>query len=340
MKRMNSHRYPFQRLTELAALLQHGRHPNCTRLAAEWEVSRKTLQRDMDFLRDRLGAPIAYDPVKRGYYLTEPTWRLPTLDLTEGELFQLAVASRLAQQHEVTPLGPALASLLDKIRVALPQPARVDPLVVASQFSFHGHPTRPVSQPIWKCLAKGVQAGQAVRIAYRSYGSKQPRVHVVEPVHLACVDGEWMLVARIRPHDDLSILAVSRVSSARAIPARFTPPDFDAASFFSNRFGRFVGTDGTVHHVAVRFSADASEGIRERTWHPRQSLQEHRDGSVTLRFPAPALYEVQRWVMQWGSEAEVLEPPELRDAIAEDVRLMSRRLPAKRPVPPLKGGRR
>lgn len=340
MKRMNSHRYPFQRLTRIAALLQGGRYPNCTRLSAEWEVSRKTLQRDIDFLRDRLGAPIDYDHARRGYYLTEPTWRLPTLDLTEGELFQLAVVSRLAQQHEMTPLGPALESLLDKIRVGLPQPTRVDPLVVASQFSFHGHPTRPVAPPIWKALARGVQAGQAVRVSYRSYGRKEPRTHVIEPVHLACVDGDWMLVARIPPHVEVTILAVSRIASAQATTTRFTPPAFDPTTFFSNRFGRFVGTDGMSHDVVVRFSSEAAEGIRERTWHPRQRLEEHRDGSVTLCFPAPALYEVQRWVMQWGSEAEVLEPRELRDAIAEDVGLMSRRLPGKRPVPPVKGGRR
>ena len=65
------------------------------------------------------------------------------------------------------------------------------------------------------------------------------------------------------------------------------------------------------HNVAVRFAKSAAPWILERQWHPKQKVKHHRDGSITLSFPAPALYEVKRWVLSWGAEAEVVGPKEL-----------------------------
>ncbi|TET45729.1 WYL domain-containing protein, partial [candidate division TA06 bacterium] len=54
-------------------------------------------------------------------------------------------------------------------------------------------------------------------------------------------------------------------------------------------------------------------------------IKKHKDGSLSLSFPAPALYEVKRWILQWGQEAEALEPKELRQSIAEDVQKLAKR---------------
>jgi predicted DNA-binding transcriptional regulator YafY len=54
--------------------------------AEELEVTTKTIQRDIDFMRDREGIPIEYDPFRYGYYLTEPNAQFPLLEISEGEL--------------------------------------------------------------------------------------------------------------------------------------------------------------------------------------------------------------------------------------------------------------
>jgi predicted DNA-binding transcriptional regulator YafY len=143
-------------------------------------------------------------------------------------------------------------------------------------------------------------------------------------VHLASLAGEWTLVARIRGREELLLFALSRMQKVTVTKAPSPQIEFDPASFFENRFGRFIGERGDVHEISVLFSAGAAAGVLERKWHPKQTVEKRKDGSVILGFPAPSLYEIQRWVLQWGGDVKVLEPPELKASIsAEANRLRS-----------------
>ena len=320
---VNLYRGSFARLLELDAQIRAGRFPNCSSFAREWEISSKTVQRDIEFLRDRLGAPIAYHHGRRGYHYTDTAWSMPRLELSEGELFELAVAGRMAAQYTGTPLADALATVLDTIRASLAGPVSIDPVLVQSGFSFHGHPVREVALETWTAVARAVRDRRLLRVRYRRFGARRARDHEIEPVHLTCLDGEWTLVGRIRPYQNLVLLALSRMQTLETTTTPVPPIPFDPEAFFANRFSRFVAESGAVHRIAVRFSAAAAPGIAERRWHPDQRTERRRDGSVVLRFPAPSLYEVERWVLQWGAEAEVLEPPELREAVAAHARRMA-----------------
>ena len=83
--------------------IKAGLAPNCTTLAQELEVSRRTILRDIDFMKSDLGAPLDYDPKKRGYIYTEPNWVMPSLRITEGELFTLMVAEKALAAYAGTP---------------------------------------------------------------------------------------------------------------------------------------------------------------------------------------------------------------------------------------------
>jgi len=320
---MNAYRAQFGRLLALDDLIRAGKCPNCSSFAREWEVSAKTVQRDVEFLRDSRGAPIEYDPDRRGYIYKDPSWRLESLDLSEAELLQLAVAERMAAQFRGTPISATLTRVFEKLRAALPGRTKIDPIDVHTRFSFHGHPVRGVPKTIWRTVARALRDDRWLQVTYRRYGAPAAKVHEVEPVHLASLDGEWTLVARIRGRDFLTLFSLSRVQRAKVLATSCTRIDFDPEQFFANRFGRFVGDPGNVQEITVRFTKEAAPGVLERTWHPKQSIEKHHDGSVVLRFPAPALYEVQRWVLQWGSEAEVLEPMALRRALRHEVRRLA-----------------
>ncbi|MBC7324085.1 MAG: WYL domain-containing protein, partial [Moorella sp. (in: Bacteria)] len=70
--------------------------------------------------------------------------------------------------------------------------------------------------------------------------------------------------------------------------------------------------------VAIRFTAQQARWIRERQWHSSQTLEELPDGGLILRMHLSGLQEVKRWVFGFGSQAEVLAPPELRREIARE----------------------
>jgi predicted DNA-binding transcriptional regulator YafY len=82
------------RLHRIDALLRQGGFPNATTLAEVLEVCSRTVQRDIEFLRDRMDAPVEFDRRRNGYYYTEPTFSLPAMTLREDELQALGVVRR------------------------------------------------------------------------------------------------------------------------------------------------------------------------------------------------------------------------------------------------------
>ena len=93
----SSHSRPLlRRLLSIDSKIREGKMPNCTSLARDEEVSRRTILRDLDYLRDQLGAPIEYDPIKKGFRYSSPDWFMPAVRLSEGELLGLLVGTKAA----------------------------------------------------------------------------------------------------------------------------------------------------------------------------------------------------------------------------------------------------
>ncbi len=96
-----------------------GSLPNCRHFIRELEVSRRTLMRDLDFLRDDCRAPIAYDESRKGFGLTDATFQLAPVELTRREVFSFSVARKLLEGFEGTPLELDMRSVMDKIAESL-----------------------------------------------------------------------------------------------------------------------------------------------------------------------------------------------------------------------------
>lgn len=311
---MNLYRSQFRRLAELDREIRAGRYPNCFSFAKDWEVSRRTIARDIEFLKEK-GAPLEFDGAKNGYRYTDRSWQMPMLDLTEGELLQLLLAGRMASQYRGTPLAKTLDALFEKIAAALPDRVSIDPAFVGEQFTFHGLPAREMSEKVWTDVVRALRGCRVLRIVYAPVGSADAETRDVEPIHMACIADEWYLVAHCRERDAMRHFSIARITSAKPMTETFEPPDFDPEEYFSNRFGRFIGEPGKTYNVVVKFAKTAAPWVLERTWHPKKKVKRHRDGSLTLSFPAPALYEVKRWVLSWGSEAKVMKPKQLVDQV-------------------------
>ena len=81
----------YHRLQRILEVIREGTRcgslPNCRHFMRELEVSRRTLMRDLDFLRDDHNAPIAYDDSRKGFKLTDATFKLAPVELTRREVF-------------------------------------------------------------------------------------------------------------------------------------------------------------------------------------------------------------------------------------------------------------
>lgn len=293
-------------------------------LAEQLGVDRRTIQRDLETLRDDFRAPIAYDARQRRLILTDPGWTLRPVSLTEAELLSLAFGAQIASEYRGTPIGPALARVFDKLRGMLDEPVDLDPGALTEHVSFFGGAVRPVDEKIWMCVARGLREGRRLRIAYRAPGYERPSEATIEPIHLACRLGDWYLIAwrsdGARPGE--RVYALSRVKSAAVMREAAAPRAFDRDRDAAQRFGRYIpgvaGAQRKPLRVRVRFAPAVAEFALERVWHPEQKAVRRRDGSATLSLPIPGFDEALAWILRWGCAAEVLGPPELRKRVAQE----------------------
>jgi len=299
--------------------MRTGRYANSRSMAAEYEVSYKSIRRDIEFLREHAGAPIAYDPSKKGFYYTEENYKLPAVTISAGDLFAICVADKVLQQHRETPVYTHLRSVFDRISASLPDTVSIDPSWVDKRISILQPRKTKIEADVWATVAGALQRCDRLEIAYQKPGSDKAARRRVDPYHLASYDGEWYLFGHCHRRGRVLTFAVSRIRRAQATGDTFTmPDDFDFTALAASRFGIFTGE--AAHRIRVRFAPRHAPYVLERQWHPTQRVKKHADGAVTLEINTSHLLEVKRWVLSWGAGAVVLEPEELRAMVAEELR--------------------
>lgn len=306
----------------IRAGVQQGRLANCTILAAEYEVSIKTILRDIDYLRLHWEAPIDYDPQRRGYFYREESYALPAIHLNEGDLFGLAIAHKGLEQYRDTPVYDKLAALFRRIEQSLPQRVSCDAAWLDSRISVVPEQQSPIAPAVWESVTAGLTRSRTLRLWYRKPGADRAGERLVDPYHVLRFEGAWYLLGHCHLRRAVRSFALSRIGEASVLRESFAVPEnFDPAALVAEGFGLGRGTGH--YRVRLRFVAAAAPYVVERIWHPEQQLKRHRDGGVTLVMPAGDLMAIKRWALSWGSEVTVLGPKELVEVVQAEVRAMT-----------------
>lgn len=296
-----------------------GKYPNATTLAAEIEVVTKTIHRDIEFMRDRLGLPIEYDGRKYGYHYTEEVSAFPTMQITEGELVALLIAEKALQQYRGTNFEKPLVSAFKKMESSLPDTISLNFADWDQSISFRTSAEPVLNLEVFDALAKATAGHRRLELTYRKPGSKGTEQRVVDPYHLANINGEWFLFAFDHLRKDIRTFVPSRIQAVQSTGENFPRPQkFSIEKILRDSFGVHSGQGEFV--VVIRFDAYAADYIREKRWHPSQALRELKDGGVELRLKLSSLGEIQRWVLGWGGSAVVLQPPELVQSVRRAAR--------------------
>jgi predicted DNA-binding transcriptional regulator YafY len=316
-----STRPPLQRMLHIHEVLQAGKYPNATQLAAELEVSTKSVYRDVEFMRDRLQLPVAFDPVRSGFHYTEPVGAFPTLQITEGELLALVVAEKALQQYRGTSFEKPLLSALKKMSQALPETISLSLSDAEQAISFRTRAEPILDLAIFDQLAKATTARRQLKLTYRKPGQAKTEHRLVDPYHLANINGEWFLFAYDHLRKDIRTFAPARIRSLEPTGRIFSrPQSFSLERRLRDSFG--VRSGEGCFEVVLRFNAQVADYIREKKWHDSQELRELPKGAVELQFRLSSLAEIERWVLSWGGNARVVKPPELARAVKDAARKM------------------
>ncbi|MBO8093638.1 MAG: transcriptional regulator [Prosthecochloris sp.] len=310
---MRQTRPPLVRMYTIDEMLRSNRYPNCSSLARYFEVSTKTIQRDIDYMRDMFGAPIAYDSRERGFFYEAEWLFLPSAFLEESEAEALKVVKKVLVQYEDTPYYAEVSQALDKVLQYLPE-TMSDPVSFSSVYSFQQPTTERFSAVHFARIEDGIRQKLKVRIRYDAPSTGEISERVIHPYRLHNVSDAWYVIAYCELRKGMRSFVVRRMKEVTLLAEHYVPDSsIDPDEYVSRMFQRNIGKK--EYTVRIHFSQRQSRWMRERTWHDSQSVEEKDDGSLILCMTVSSLDAVRSWVMQYSSEAEVLEPKELRELV-------------------------
>jgi predicted DNA-binding transcriptional regulator YafY len=294
------------RLLAIVLELQARKWVRAEDLAATFEVSKRTIYRDMLAL-DESGVPIVSIP-GRGYSLVEGYFLPPLTFSTDEAIMLLLGADFVAQNFDAQYRGAAQAAS-HKIVAVLPDHLRreVEYLQNSIQFIALNGPFAPETL---QQLRRAIIQRRTVRFRYhaRSHGG-EPTRRDADPFALLHVGNRWILIAYCHLRRDRRHFRLDRIEDVAVLDREFTrPPDFEML--------RDDRQDRTVI-VRALFDHETARWVREAPSFFQVAQEEHPEGLlVTFAVRQPG--EVVNWLLGWGSHVHVLEPESLREMLARE----------------------
>ena len=290
-------------------------------LLEELEVSPATLKRDLQYLRDRMDAPIVYVRDENVYRfadgadaaLAHPGGRaheLPGVWFSEKELHALLTMHQLiAGLDDGGVLGRHLQPLLDKLHGMLG--ASVDEAQALMRRVRIASPARrPVPSRFFEEAVSAVLSRRRLAVSYWSRQRLSASERVLSPQRLLHYRNTWYLDAWCHASEGLRRFALDAVRAAKLLdePARDLPLSA-VEEALDQGYGIFGGE--RLRWATIEFTAEAAQWVAQEEWHPRQQLKSLADGTLRMRLPYTEPTELVMDVMRHGPHARIVAPPEL-----------------------------
>jgi predicted DNA-binding transcriptional regulator YafY len=288
------------------------------------EVSPATLKRDIQYLRERMDAPIEYDPAANGYRFGQQ-WRgrqheLPGVWFSEKELHALLTMHQmLSSLDEEGILSRHLQPMFDKLTGMLGVDA-AEAAALTQRIKLISTARRRVVSACFETVGSAVVKRQRLSIGYRSRGQGgQLRRRQVSPQRLVHYRNTWYLDAWCHESEGLRRFALDAmdgvellVERAKAVPLKHLEAELDQG------YGIFAAAQ--VQQAQLVFSAEAAAWVSKEEWHPAQRSEWLADGRWRLELPYADATELLMDLLRHAGQVEVQGPAALRTAYAKRLR--------------------
>jgi len=291
------------RLFAILLTLQHKRRVRAQDLAGQFEVSKRTIYRDMSAL-NQMGVPISALPGE-GFELVEGYY-IPPLMFNENEAIALLLGSRLLAQQAAGSVTQSADSALAKIKVALPEQVRVKSEALTNIIGFVTPKAKfNLDDPQLLLIQKAIQEKRVIHLHYHGYKKEQASERDVEPHQLFYADGLWYLEAYCRKRKGMRDFRLSRMDKAT----------LRNETFGKKRTGKIQIQAIIV--IKIRFEQNAARWVHEQQHYGYQKDEKQTPYGVIMTYHVNHESEIIPWILSWGASAEVISPKELRKTLRE-----------------------
>ena len=315
-------KYQMTRILEVASLIhKEPRRWTRPRLVERFEVDKATIQRDIKLLRN-MGIEI-FPRGKQGYEMVSDFF-LPALNLDFEEALALVTAARFYQAAEGEQAVEVLNSAIHKITSNLPKRTNEILGKIAPQIEVPHQQVSQIdeAQPHKEQLYNAIRERRKVNIRYNSFSSGKREQHRLSPYAVLFRKHAWYVIGHTERSNQILTFRINRIHSLFISLTSYTiPEDFSVQKYMEKSWDFRLGPETDV---VIEFASRIAPLIREVQWHSTQKIHEHADGGLRFEATVAGWLEVGWWVLRWGEEAEVIEPKELREWVAETAERMVR----------------
>ena len=312
-----------ERFYKIQNLLRSRQYVRTTEFLEALDVSRATFKRDLEYLRDRMHAPIEYDREHEAYRLDlsardSAVWQLPGLWFSSDELHALLTMDRLLGDLQPGVLSELIGPLRKRLRDLL-QSGEHDADEIARRIRILAMGSRQVAPGHFRALSTALLSRRRLLLVHRRRAEDETLEREVSPQRLVHYRDNWYLDAWCHKRQGLRTFGVDAIESVAVTDkAAKEIADETLERHFASGYGIFAGSD--TREAVLHFNAQRARWVSREIWHPRQEGTLQLDGSYILKVPYAHEPELVMDVMKYGADVEVLAPPSLRTAVAAQLR--------------------
>ncbi len=303
-----------ERLKYMSSLLSEKRNLTTQALASYFEVSQKTIKRDIEYFRDRLCAPIEWNPQRRSYEYSENWDNLRFLD--EQSILAFTFIKAILKTFPYIPVDSE--DLDERFKDLVPPAYKKIGNCIRYELPAMETPQEESIQAICQAFSRR----EAFTISYTDAKGKESE-RTIEPLRLLNYGGKWYTFAHDRHHGEPRLFSLSRMKvlpfSGGAYTSDYNEEEID--QYLDSSYGIFKGKAEDT--ATLWFYKGAARSMRNQIWHAQQKTREftHEEHGETLELTLPYAHptEIIGRALRCGSHCEVRAPISLRNTWLEEI---------------------
>lgn len=318
-----------ERFYKIDQLLSDRGNVTFDELIDELSISSATLKRDLEYMRNRLNAPIVWDRELRAYCFdktggqTGARYELPGLWFNASEIHAL-----LTMQHLLSGidsgglLGPHIQPLAARLHSLL-EACDNKQHEIRKRVKIIGQQVRRIPVPQFEIVGSALLHRNRLAIQYFARSTNEDMKREVSPQRLVYYRENWYLDAWCHTREGLRSFSMDSVRSAEILN---TSAKEIAAKVLDEQlaegYGIFAGN--ITGWAVLKFTAERGRWIAAEQWHPKQRSRFEEDGSFLLEVPYSDHRELMMDILKHGFQVEVVAPVSLRLKVEEEIKKMAR----------------
>jgi predicted DNA-binding transcriptional regulator YafY len=295
----------YDRMLYILNLLRSRKNLNAASLAKECGVTERSIYRDIISLSEA-NVPIYYD---NGYKLTTDNF-LPPLNFTFEEYTALRLALESTPLNLTGKYGEILKQIRAKVESNLPAAVREQKKTAVKATSIAIDTTlQRQAEEYFGLIEEAVQESACLEITYDSINSGFS-TRVIEPYFVVFRGRAFYVIAYCQLRKDYRTFRIDQIKSLKRLDQLFQPQSgITAESYFD---GSWQVYSGEPIEVVVKFTGKSARIIASRTHHPDEKVVHLENGDIDYRVTVRGIEEIQRWILGFGDEAQVIAPDEIQ----------------------------